>query len=73
MIAVADAGDVRSPAKAWATGRAVAHGLLVAALVAIIASLGLLLAVRPFGIGTVMTHGVSMGETVPNGSLALDA
>ena len=71
MIAVADAGTTEVPAQASSTGRRVARGAQIAVLAVIAAAWGFLTLARPFGVGTVLTHGVSMGDTVPNGSLAI--
>jgi len=71
VIAVADSGAAGAPARASLTGRQIARGALVAVLAIIIAGLSFLIFARPFGVGTVLTHGVSMGDTVPNGSLAI--
>ncbi|HMK11253.1 MAG TPA: signal peptidase I [Acidimicrobiales bacterium] len=71
MIAVADSGTAPVPAQAAQKGRHIARGALIAFLTAIVAGLALLVVARPFGVGTVLTHGVSMGDTVPNGSLAI--
>jgi signal peptidase len=53
------------------SGGHVARVVLVAILMTIVTALGLLVVARPFGIGTVVTHGVSMGDAVPNGSVAV--
>ena len=74
MIAAVDARDIGAPADAEGTTRSgghVARVVLIAILVTVIAALGFLVVARPFGIGTVITHGVSMGDAVPNGSLAV--
>jgi hypothetical protein len=74
VIAAVDAREIGVSADAEGTTRSgghVARVVLVAILIAVIASLGVLFVARPFGIGTVLTHGVSMGDAVPNGSLAV--
>jgi signal peptidase len=74
VIAAVDARDIGAPADAEGTTRSgghVARVVLIAILVTIITALGLLVVARPFGVGTVITHGGSMGDAVPNGSLAV--
>jgi signal peptidase len=73
VIAAVDAREIGASAEAEGTTRSGGHVARVAlvAILAVIASLGVLFVARPFGIGTVLTHGVSMGDAVPNGSLAV--
>jgi signal peptidase I len=74
VISAVDARDLAASTDVRdSTGRVAQYGrlLLITTLVTIIAGLGLLVVARPFGIGTVLTHGSSMGDAVPNGSLAV--
>jgi signal peptidase len=70
-VAARDLGASPDTQSTTRSGSSVARAVLIATLVTIIAGLGLLVVARPFGVGTVVTHGVSMGDAVPNGSLAV--